>query len=193
MKALLELVPFLNGYPLALRAVMLALPPLYVLVFVLLYVLAPPPVVSIETLRRLAGLGPDALGLDITVRNATSAVANITAADIQLYSGAKPEGGLASALTVSATYKVEKTEQAAVVVSDQDKTQHEAMVTRPYAGNPFTRTTLALAQQVKAGEIDRFIVLLRGREIVLPAHDVVEVKLDYNGTKETAPGVLKLR
>ncbi|HVZ54178.1 MAG TPA: hypothetical protein VG986_19580 [Pseudolabrys sp.] len=195
MKSLLELVPFLNGYPLWLRATIISLPPLYTLAVALLYVYAPPPpvpVLTIDTIRRLAAMPPDILGLDVIVHNPTTIVANITEAVIELYAGQKPTGGLASALTVSGTYRVEKTDEG-LAVSDESKFVQTVSVVRPYAGQSYARLTVPLAQTAKAGAGDRFVILLRGAEIVQPDHNKVEVTLGYNDGKTSPPMVIPLK
>lgn len=193
MKSLLELIPYLNVYPVWVRLVVLSLPPLYALLLLFLFILAPSPVVAIESFRRLVTQQQNLIALDITVRNATSTLANVTGAELELYGGEKPQGGLLSALAASATYTVEKTDAGVLVHSDQDKFPQQAKTVRPYANNSYTRMTLPLAQQVKAGEVDRFILLVRPSEVATPDHDTVELKLDYNGDKVTAPSILKLK
>lgn len=194
MDKLFSLLPFLNGYPTWLRAAVLAMPPLYGLAVVLLYVFAPTPVVAIETLRRFATLGKkDFVALDVTVRNPTAAIATVTTAQLELYAGVKPEGGLLSATAVSATYSVETTEQGVIVQSDQDKLPFAVTVTKPYTGNSYERMTLPLSQQIDAGKVDRFILLLRSVGIGFPAHDTVSLQLTYNGDQRSAPLTLSLK
>jgi hypothetical protein len=121
-------------------------------------VFAPTPVVTIETFRRFAALNKkDFVALDITVRNPTAAVATITAAELELYSGSKPAGGLLGATTVSTTYSVETTDQAVIVQSNHDTLPLEATVIKPYSGNPYERLTLPLSQQI---EREKSIALL---------------------------------
>jgi|HubBroStandDraft_4_1064222.scaffolds.fasta_scaffold11920_3 hypothetical protein len=192
MKALLELVPFLNGYPIWVRGAVVGLPPIYALGVALLYVLAPAPTLRIDIVRPVKTNNADTLSLEVIVRNATAAVVNITTARLELYGGEKPEGGLSGALTVSAVYTVEKANDGSQVVSDQDKLPHDVAVTRPYAGNSYTRVDLPLAQEVDAGKSDRFIIVLHGPKIREPQHNKVELELTYNGDQRSNAYVLDL-
>ena len=196
IKEALELVLLPSGYPNWLRATMAVLPPLYVVAFVLLKVYEPsppPPQIRIDDVQRKASTVKGALVLNVIVANPTSARVNITAAKIELFSGERPEGGLASVIRDSAKYTVETDSDKLVAYSDQSAFRTEVEMKRPYAGNSYTLLTIPLQQQVPAGGTDAFLIALSEPALVLPEHDTLAVTLYYNGTTDSAPREIKLK
>ncbi|MGH6812335.1 MAG: hypothetical protein ACREDM_08330 [Methylocella sp.] len=176
---------------------MAVLPPLYVLAFVLLKVYEPapppPPLIRIDDVQRQASTVKGALLLNVIVANPTLARVNITAAKIELFSGQRPEGGLASAIRNSAKYTVESDANKLIAYSDQSEFRTEVEMTRPYAGNSYTRLTIPLQQQISAGGTDAFLIALGEPALILPEHDTLAVTLHYNGATDSAPREIKLK
>lgn len=196
IKDALELIPILSGYPYWIRAIMLGLPPLYLFTLVMLKLFEPqppPPQVRIDDVQRQTSKVKDAVVLNVIVANPTSANANVTAANIELFSGQRPEGGLASALRSSAKYVVAKDAGKLAVYSDQSAFPTEAQMSWPYARSTYTRLAIPLQQQIAAGGSDAFIIAFSEPALILPEHDTLSISLHYNGASDSSPREIKLK
>jgi hypothetical protein len=195
IKEMLDLVPLLSGYSTPVRAIMFGLPPLYAFAFVMLKIFEPsaaPPTLSVDDIQKqIAPAG--VFAVNVIVANPTGGRVNVTAANLELFAGARPQGGLSSKVRKPAKYVVVNEAGKLAVYSDPNAFPSEAQAVRPYAGSSYVRVSIPLQEQLAAGGGASFVLAVDDSVLSLTDNDTLAITLRYDGEKESPSREIKLK
>lgn len=186
MKDLAELAGIIGQYPAYIRVLAGVWVLLTAGLVVLLIIFYPStPLFALDFLRA-AHTDKGQLAIEFGVRNRLGQTAQVTGAQLEFYPGAeKPKGGLQGVTQVSAKYSVFQQTDGTWASVDPSKLTNAATLQLPYDGQTYAVLNVRLAQTVKNGETDRFIVVLAANNLPDPGHETVEGHIVYNGTERT--------
>lgn len=174
---LLKIKALLQTYPGWVPVLMFATALLWVVCYSALAFFAPPPNLDLVDFRPTNFSDrPGVLAVEVRLANRTGNVVSLRSAQLELYSGERPTGGLASLDTLSARYTIRHaTGGRGYEVSTGDLTARPVEVGRPYAGQDFFRLTVPLSQSIENQKTDRFALEID--EVTIAASSVDRIRL----------------
>lgn len=124
-------------------------------------------------------------GVELLLRNSLGQTAQVSSIKLELLNKTKPQGGLQTSTTLSATYIVRQAADKkweSVAPGDLSST---VKFHQPFASNAYTILNVPVAQTLKGAETDRIVILLDSDSIPGAKHNRVQATAIYDGTKRS--------